>query len=494
MAVRDGHSIDALLSCAETALLDAAATRAGVPVLALMRRAGAAVADVVNDRFPGRPVLVLCGPGNNGGDGLVAATLLVTRGARVRVASLGAPRAGSVAETVVRDWQGDIEPAEAIAIEPGEVVIDALFGAGLTRPLAGPALSVVQRLAASGVPIIAVDVPSGLDGDTGAVRGAAARAAHTVVFCRKRPGHLLLPGRDLCGVVHVADIGMPAAAYEAISPRCWENTPRIWRDRLPVDRITDHKYERGHVLVVGGAAMTGAARLAARAAQRIGAGMVTIAAPRDALLVHRVGEPTALVEELRDGEGFLEQLRAKRRRVAVVGPGNEPDAATRARVLAMLASDLALVLDADALSAFAREPETLIRALRRDVVLTPHQGEFARVFGAARDKLSAARHAAMPSGTTIVLKGADTVIADPEGRAIINANAPPALATAGTGDVLAGMIAGLLARGMPSFEAAAAAVWLHGEAARHIGSGLIASDLPEALPRVLQRLADRESR
>jgi ADP-dependent NAD(P)H-hydrate dehydratase / NAD(P)H-hydrate epimerase len=479
----------ALLTNAEMARADVLAEAAGAPVDALMHAAGHAVATVVGARFPRGEVLVLCGPGNNGGDGFVAATALAARGRRVRVALLGArERLGGAAGRAASSWTGPIAAAVPAALQGAGVIVDALFGAGLARELDGPARALVEALAASRLPVVAVDIPSGVDGDTGAVRGAAAPARASVTFFRKKPGHLLLPGRALCGDVVLAEIGLPERVLETIAPRCWENAPSLWRHALARPTAHGHKFDRGHALVVGGEILTGAARLAARAALRAGAGLVTVVAPAAALPVYRAGEPAVMVEALGADGGIGDSLTDRRRNAVLLGPGNGADEATRRRVLAALDAGRATVLDADAISAFAGAGDALFAALRGDVVMTPHEGEFARLFAFSGDKLTRARRAAARSGAVVLLKGADTVIAHPEGRAAINANATADLATAGSGDVLAGVITGLLAQGMPPFEASCAGAWLHGAAGSSLGAGLIASDLPDALPAILRGL------
>jgi ADP-dependent NAD(P)H-hydrate dehydratase / NAD(P)H-hydrate epimerase len=479
----------ALLTNTEMARADTLAEAAGASVDALMRAAGQAVATVVGARFPRGEVLVLCGPGNNGGDGFVAASALAARGRSVRVALLGdRKRIGGAAGRAAACWVGPVEPALPAALDGAAIVVDALFGAGLARDLDGPARALVEALAASGLPVVAVDVPSGVDGNTGGVRGAAAPARASVTFFRKKPGHLLLPGRALCGDVVLAEIGLPAHVLDTIAPRCWENAPALWRHALARPASDGHKFDRGYALIVGGRILTGAARLAARAALRAGAGLVTIVAPGEAQPIYRAGDPAVMVEALGADGGLEDALADRRRNVVLLGPGNGADEETRARVRAALGAGRAVVLDADAISAFAGTADALFAAIRGEVVLTPHEGEFARIFAFIDDKLSRARRAAARSGAVVLLKGADTVIAHPDGRAVINANAGADLATAGSGDVLAGVITGLLAQGMPAFEAACAAAWLHGAAGSARGAGLIASDLPDALPVILRDL------
>jgi hydroxyethylthiazole kinase-like uncharacterized protein yjeF len=436
---------------------------------ALMEAAGRAVARAVTARFRPCRVLVLAGPGNNGGDGYVAARHLERAGWDVAVAPLAPPRAGSDAEGAAARWRGPIRPFAAPDIARAGLVVDAVFGAGLARPVEG---EVARLLAAGRAPIVAVDVPSGVCGATGAVRGFAPQAALTVTFFRAKPGHLLLPGRDLCGELLLADIGLPATVLEAIAPRCFANGPGLWR--LPAPGAATHKHARGHVTVISGEEMAGAARLAARAARRAGSGLVTLACsdPRTAA-AHRIAEPGALV-----ADGLEAVLADARREVFLAGPGLPPDHGTRALIARLLAAGRRLVVDAGGLSAFAGAAE----GLKGAAILTPHAGEFARLFGPpGEDRIAAVRAAAARTAATVLLKGSDTLIAAPDGRVAINQNAPPWLATGGTGDVLAGAAAALLSQGMPPFEAAAAAAWWHGAAARRLGRGLIAEDLADAM-------------
>ena len=457
-----------LLTPAEMARADALAPGFGAPGPALMEAAGRAVARAVRARFRPCRTLVLCGPGNNGGDGYVAARLLAQEGWPVAVAALAPPRAGSDAAGAGASWRGPHLPFAAAEAARAELVIDAVFGAGLARDVDGPAAEVL----AAARRLVAVDVPSGIDGATGAVRGFAPRAALTVTFFRLKPGHLLLPGRSRCGEILLADIGLPARVLETVRPTGFANIPGPWR--LPAPAPAGHKYTRGHVTVLGGAAMTGAARLAAEAARRAGAGMVTIAAPDAAsAAAYRAGAPGTIVTEA----PVADLLADPRRAVWVCGPGLGPEAA-RAALPGLLRAGRRVVADADVFTAFAGAPEVLAGA----TVLTPHASEFARAFGPpGTDRIGAARAAAARTGAVVLLKGADTIIASPDGRCAINANAPPWLATAGAGDVLAGIIAGLLAQGLPAFEATAAAAWLHGQAASDAGEGMVAEDLSEGL-------------
>jgi hydroxyethylthiazole kinase-like uncharacterized protein yjeF len=459
-----------LLDPVEMGRADALSPGLGMAGPALMANAGRAVARAVPARFRACRTLVLAGPGNNGGDGYVAARLLAQLGWPVAVAALAPPRAGSDAADAARQWHGPMVPFAPGEAARAELVIDAVFGAGLARDVDG----IVADTLLAARRVVAVDVPSGIDGATGAVRGYARQAALTVTFFRLKPGHLLLPGRVLCGALRLVDIGLPTVVLEQIRPRCFANLPALWT--LPRPRENGHKYGRGHVTVIGGAEMTGAARLTAEAARHAGAGLVTIAATERAD-VYRTGPPGLLVSE-----APLDTLLADpRRTVWVCGPGLGPEAA-RVTLPPLLRAGRRVVVDADALTAFAGSPD----ALRGAAVLTPHAGEFSRVFGESGvNRLVAARAAAARTGAVVLLKGPDTIIAAPDGRAAINASAPPWLATAGAGDVLAGLIAGLLAQGMPDWEAACAGAFLHGLAAVRAGPAMVVEDLLPALAEVL---------
>jgi NAD(P)H-hydrate epimerase len=503
-----------VLTAAEMAEADRRTIAAGTPGIALMEAAGRAVAEEVLRRFPDRTVVVLCGPGNNGGDGFVAARMLAEAGRPVRLALLGGRNAlKGDAALASAAYGGPVEPLSPdllTGVVPDKtVIVDALFGAGLTRPLEGAARAVVHALERRGLPVIAVDLPSGLHGDSGRVlgggQGAAPRAVATITFFRKKPAHLLVTGREMCGDVVVSDIGIPSTVLTAIVPRAAENGPSLWADAFPWPRLSAHKYTRGHAVIVGGGQMTGAARLAARGCQRAGAGLVTIVSPPEALSIYATANPGVLTATIAHPFDLIALLDDTRKNVVLLGPGGGSNEATRAHVLFALEAGRQCVLDADALTAFDDRPQDLIAALRDTAarrngpaaVLTPHEGEFARLFaraalelpaGGEGDKLARARAAAQATDAIVLLKGADTVIAHPDGRVRINANAPPTLATAGAGDVLAGIITGLIAQGMEPFAAASAGAWLHGAAAQTFGPGLIAEDLPELLPKVLREL------
>ncbi len=500
-----------ILTAEEMARADRLTIDLGVPGMELMQNAAAALVSVVTrmlQKSSGRRVLVLCGPGNNGGDGYVAARLLRQARMKLRVGAF-APRASlrGDALTAANAWDGPLEPAEGCSLEGADIVIDALFGTGLSRDIKGKAADLIRRLnhyrRESGTRVVAVDIPSGIDGSSGAVRGVAVEADATVTFFRLKNGHLLLPGRLHCGELTCAHIGIRPAVLDEIKPRTFVNAPGLWRKALPLPRVDGHKYSRGHAVVVsGGFSFTGAARLAAHAALRAGAGLVTLASPREAMAANAPALTSVMLREAEGPEGLAALLSDARKNVVALGPGLGVGEATRRLVETALsaapqppAKSRSVVLDADALTSFAGEAEALRGLIEKApgaVVLTPHAGEFARLFGDAADgvssKLDRALQAARLSGAIVLFKGADTVVAAPDGRASILASAPPWLATAGSGDLLTGMIAGLLAQRMEPFAAASCAAWMHGRAATLFGPGLIADDIAATLPAVWREL------
>ncbi len=495
-----------LLTPSEMGEADRMAIAGGTPGIALMETAGLAVADEAArlSRSRGR-IVALCGPGNNGGDGFVAARRLAARGYRIELGLFG--RRESLrgdAEIAAARFAGEVKPAAEVDPGGADCVVDALFGAGLARDIDGEARSIVERINAAargGARALAVDVPSGVDGASGKVRGVAVEATSTVTFFRLKPGHLLEPGRALCGKIVLVDIGIPAGVLPSINPQAFVNSPVLWRKALPRLDAKSHKYARGAALVLSGPPhQTGASRLAARAALRAGAGIVAIASPQNSVAVNAAHVTAVMVVPFEGIQGFEALLGDERRRAIALGPGAGAGSDLRKLVTAALTRPAAVrtvVLDADALTSFSGEAEKLGALITRGghaAVMTPHEGEFARLFMGAPgvdpedDKLARARAAARLTGAVVVLKGADTVVAAPDGRASIGWDLPPTVATAGSGDVLTGFVAGLATQGLPAYEAASAAVWLHGAAARTFGPGLISEDLPEALPEVLRDL------
>ena len=491
-----------VLTNAEMQRADQLTIAAGTPGFELMLSAGQAVAQAARALVEEGPILVVAGPGNNGGDGFVAAAELAAQGREVSVILMcERDQLKGDAASAARGWKHPLLPFNPQAIGKPALIIDALFGAGLSRPLEGEAREMIEAINANGAPVLAVDLPSGINGTSATVMGVAVNAIETVTFFRKKPAHLLLPGRMHCGRVRVADIGIDSEVLEEIKSRLFENDPDFWGVAFPVPRIDGHKYARGHALVLSGdMAATGAARMAARAALRAGAGLATLASPRDALAVNAAALTAVMVRAIDNPIQFAELLNDKRFNACVIGPGTGIGLRTTQFVHAAISAKRHLVLDADALTSFADAPERLFESIKSSseaqVVLTPHEGEFPRLFSdisnknPGRSKLDRVLAAAERSGAVVLLKGPDTTVASPDGRATIAANAPPWLATAGAGDVLAGIIAGLMAQGVPAFEAASMGVWMHGEGAREAGPGLIAEDLTEVLPAVFRRLYD----
>lgn len=478
-----------LITTAQMRAIDQAAAAAGTATRSLIENAGRAVAEVVAQRFSPRPTAVLCGPGNNGGDGWVAARHLKALGWPVWVEALVPPAAlkGDAADAAAA-WDGDVH-AIGEGAPDAALFIDALFGAGLTRPLEGACARLARALPAERV--VAVDAPSGLDGDTGQpVGGLSFRSALTVTFVRKKPVHVLAPGRDLCGEVMLADIGVGDDIVAAQNITLWESDWRLWRALYPWPKREAHKHARGHAVIAsGGHGRTGAARLAARAALRVGAGLVTVLSPPEALAENAAHLTAIMVRQAQAQSDYVDAARAAA--ALVIGPAFGLHANQLEQLRAALAAPARapFVLDADALSLLA----PLQNRLAENDVLTPHLGEFKRLFPQLLDcresRIEAAREAAALSGAVVLLKGPDTVTAAPDGRAIVNTTGSPFLASAGSGDVLAGLIAGLIAQGLPAFEAAALAAWLHGRCGEACGPGLIAEDLPEILPEILGDLA-----
>ena len=479
----------AVLTVPEMYRADSLAIEGGVPGLTLMENAGRAIADHILTRWEKQETAILCGPGNNGGDGFVVARLLSDQGWPVRIVSL-APVTSFKGDALANAerWDGPfVEARGGDDLGAATLVVDALFGAGLSKEVDGIAAELLA--AVRGKTVIAVDVPSGVHGDTGAVLGYAAEADLTVTFFRKKPGHLLMPGRALCGDICVADIGIPESVLDTIAPQQAENGPDLWRDALRWPRPGDHKYSRGYALIVGGPVLTGASRLAARAAQRTGAGAVGLAAPVDAQTIYKVALESVMIQPFRDTASLRDLVENEKLDAVLLGPGAGLVTSTRERAAMALRSGQPMVLDADALSVFEGAPELLFDSVKGPVILTPHEGEFSRLFpDLSGGRLIRTRAAAARSNSVVLLKGFDTTIAAPDGRLAINRNAPPDLATAGAGDVLAGIIVALMAQGMDAFLAACAGCWIHAAAADKFGPGLIAEDLVGLIPAVLRDL------
>lgn len=475
---------------------DKAASDSGIDTYDLMEAAGRGVAEAVIRLMPARPVSVLCGPGNNGGDGFVAARHLRAMGREVRLFLLGgSDTLKGDAARAFKAWDDEVLSLSEDALDDAGIVIDALFGAGLSRPLDDVPAALAQIAAERKIPVVAVDVPSGLDGDRAASKddGPVFKAAVTVTFFRKKPAHVLLPGAALCGEVIVHDIGIPASVLAGINPASRENTPDFWRESLPRPDMNAHKHSRGRLAVISGDAfMTGAARLSARAGQRMGAGFVTLFGDEGATRINAAHETSIVLNCAERGAEMLDAVKQYEPAATIIGPGAAPDGETRAMTLGLVETGAPVLIDAGALSAFKGETRAFYEALHDKAVLTPHGGEFERAFPkeakSGASKIVRARSAAKRSGAVVLIKGPDTVIARPDGLVVINTMSSPFLASAGTGDVLSGMIGGLLAQGMDPFAAACAGAWLHGRTGQGIGPGLIAEDLINALPKVMRAM------
>ncbi len=489
-----------LLTLEEMYEADRLTIEAGTPGIELMKNAGAACARVIMEVCAPAPVAVVAGPGNNGGDGFVIARLLAEAGWPVKLLLVGeVNKLKGDAALAAKAWTGEVLTAAPEHLKGAKVIVDALFGAGLARGIDGDLAKLVKAINKARATRVAIDVPSGIDGRTGQVRGVAVEADHTITFFRAKPGHWLMPGREYCGEIRVENIGIIPAALKEIQPRLRLNSTVIFGKSMSRLEHSAHKYSRGSAIMVsGGPWNTGAARLAAMAALRVGAGLVTLASTAAALPVN-AAHLTAIMLKQADTSGELAGILSDKRITACgIGPAAGVGQETRDKVLAVLDAGCAAVLDADALTSFAGQPETLFSAItshKRPVILTPHEGEFSRLFnwrGEVPDsKCERAAKAADESGAVVILKGPDTVIAAPDGRIAINANAPATLATAGSGDVLTGLCLGLLAQGVPGFEAACGAVWLHGEAANLFGGpGLIAEDLPDLIAAALESVQE----
>lgn len=478
-----------IFSVAQMTAADRAAVAIGTPTQVLMERAGTAVADAVRARYACRPVVIWCGPGDNGGDGYVAARHLKRRGWPV-VVEAAYPPSTEAARWAASRWKGEVRPLSAQPAS-GALYIDALFGAGLSRPLEGEVARLARTCGDLTLDIVAVDTPSGVHGDTGRPLGELAfRADVTVTFHRRKLAHVLTEGRKACGEIVLADIGLgPVDGVDL-----FEDDPGLWSARFPWPALDAHKHSRGRLKVVSGEAWnTGAARLSARGALRIGAGAVTVLSPPGALAVNAAHLEAVMLAPFESDADLA--TAAEEADVVIIGPAAGVGEATARNLQALARTGAALVVDADALTSFRHDPKALFACLDRDDVLTPHPGEFERVFpgllARSPERISAAREAARTAGAVVLLKGADTVVAAPDGRAAVLLNGTPWLATAGSGDVLAGFIGGLIAQGMESFEAACAGAWIHAECGRRHGPGLIAEDLPGLAPTILAELYAR---
>lgn len=471
---------------------DEMSEKLGTPAIVLMNNAGRKVAEltekIIKQKKCGDAIYVICGAGNNGGDGLVAAKYLKNKGYDIRVGLVGDFR------KITPLTQNALESAVSAGIEAetfdkeyllqSDVVIDAIFGVGLKRDIEGEIADVIKEINNSKSLKIAVDIPSGVCADTGSIKSVAVNADATVTFQNPKLGNLLLPGKENCGELFIEDIGIPEEVVDLIESIYLLNTPELWQHLLPKPKLSDHKYTKGHVVVIGGdIESTGAAKLASEAALRTGSGLVTIACDAESLPIYATSLKSVMAKKVKDPE-LLEKFISERKvNTVIIGPGSGNDLYSALRVTTCLDAGLRCIIDADVFTNFKNKPQDLVKALKKNknCVLTPHEGEFKRVFKLEGNKVERASQAAKSCDNVVVLKGNDTVIAAPDGRIVINNNAPTYLATAGSGDVLSGIIGGLLAQGMPLFEAACAGVYLHSETANKLGKGMIAEDIAKQI-------------
>lgn len=495
--------LSALLTAKDIYAADQAAAQRGTTPFALMERAGQSLTHALLQRYPRSKVLVICGPGNNGGDGFVVARLLAERGWQVTVSTENgsAPSKGPAAKQAQR-WTKPLVAFESLTtavLQQYDLLIDAGFGVGLSRPLTAAWQDCIIRLRESQRPIIAIDLPTGLADDGRCWVEPPVQAQLTLTLFRKKLAHVLAPGRHYCGEVLVCDLGLDAS-YLPQPPVFYENGPGLWSLYWQQTRpqATTHKYQRGHVLVFGGPQLPGAACLAALAAARSGAGMVTLLTDKQTWPVYAAQMRAIMVRCLEPAHGLEPWLADPKNNTWVLGPGAISVAELSTYIKQLLAAKKPCVLDAEALSVMASQWPEFQSELGPHCVLTPHEGEFWRLFphlaqDTIQTRLQRVQQAARESQATIVLKGAETLIAAPDGRVIINHVASPYLATAGSGDVLSGIIATFLAQDVPALIAAAMAVWLHGRAGEIAGVGLMADDLPQALVAAQQMLDEQLS-
>jgi len=464
-----------LLTVEDVRDIEQKAIAAGLTEQILMERAGEEVAKVILEKFSPCPVLVFCGLGKNGGDGKIAARFLKEKGWTVDILTL--------------DDLPSFEHIETLLKQAG-LVVDAIFGTGLSRPIDENIQMLMTIINEASKPIVSIDIPSGIESDSGACCMAWIHATYTVTFFKARTGHYLLPGRDYRGELIVKDL---AISKNLLPPRTAHlNDPVLWNDFLTTPQPYDHKYDRGPCLIVATGCMPGAIRLASLAARRCGAGLVRVMCKREEYALFATTAWGEIITPVTSADEFLKWTEDQHFKALLWGTGTYPHDSTREQAMTVLLAKKPCVLDGGALSSFAGITSELTTHLHENVILTPHEGEFLRLFphlAFLKNKAEKALKAAAEVGAIMVLKGNDTVIASPQGELIINANAPSTLSTAGTGDILAGLMVSLLAQGLPPFKAAAAAVWMHGEAANHVGLGLIAEDLLPQIPFVLRELA-----
>lgn len=453
---------------------------AGVEEIDLIERAGRGIAEFIANRFDRRPVVFLCGPGSNGSDGFIAANILDRAGWNVRVyCSKPVVMMEGVTAQAAKMWTGDIEMLSEIVLDDDYIVVDAVLGSGLNRALPSEITETFNAVRQEDVTVVAVDVPTGLRSDL-TVDPNTLKANYTITTTRPRIEHVLQPGAQYCGRIHVIDIGINPTTFAGMDVSAHLNSPELWSHYWRVPDSHTHKYIRGHVGILGGSELIGASRLAVSGAMRSGAGLGTIVTTKEAAKVYQaVVAPEVMVRGFDNAKEAADKMQERHVSVCLIGPGADESLSMEDLARECAEHDMQVVLDGDALGNVPLEYAT---------VITPHDGEFARMFPDLVDipnKLDRAKKAAAKANCIVVLKGMDTIIASPDGRAYVNNKASPWLSTAGSGDVLAGSVAGCLAQKLPPFEAACSAVWIHGTASLKLSPGMVASELPIAMARTL---------
>ena len=477
----------ALLTNSQMSFVENQAIKSGKKSTELMENAGTAVVKLILKRYKNRNISVLCGPGKNGGDGFVVARLLKEQGWNVRLGLTSSQKDKDSIEKAEL-WKGNIEPLNESLLYGNPIIIDAMFGAGLKRKLTGIPLALVTKINNKKLDCIAIDIPSGIDGDSGKILGDAPKCKLTITFFCAKPGHFLMPSKSKVGEVIIEDIGISNSFLKQINVKTFLNTPELWKKKFPIPTYDTHKYKRGHLLIAGAANMTGATHLASSSARRIGAGVVTIGAPSSSCDIYKLGAFGHIVLPINNPGDWNNLLKNYKNTATLIGPGLGKIAFLKDVVIAALNSKKPVILDADGLNIFKNNPLQLFHSTNRKHILTPHEGEFKKLFNFKGNPISRVSRAAKKSGAIVLLKGSSTIIAHPNGKIIINDTGKPYLATAGSGDVLAGIIAGLITQGMNVFEAGCGGTWIHGRAAELFGPGLIAEDIPKLIPTILNEI------
>lgn len=474
----------------------------GVDGFDLMLTAGQAVANYAHEHYAGHKIIILCGPGNNGGDGYVAAEFLRDLGAEIFVFSLQSTRKlKGDTKKAYKHFGGDVYKTAQLIKEfknadaeqaKGYLFIDAVFGTGFHGDLPKDLITISKIITRLKIPVLAVDVPSGVNGSTAQAAGHTLDADHTVTFFRKKKAHCLMPAMAKCGTICVHAIGIHDNLLDKHGFAAIENVQKLWIEKLPEIKKEDHKYNRGHIAMLGGAEMTGAIRMAAQASMRAGAGMCTIHSLDSAAHDYKEDMPHLMFQKLSRFEDYVAQAKQDKKHILLLGPGfgRADDEMLKQLVLDCLALNKPAVLDADALSCFEDNPSALTDALHEKCVITPHEGEFKRLFPNidGDTKFDRTLNAAQMTSAVIVHKGADTIIAQNNNKPALHTHASSWLSTAGAGDVLAGIIAGLLGQHVAPYDAACMGAWMYGEASVRFGAGLTAPDIIDQIPSVLKDL------